>query len=308
MKKITLLIAALFGVASFAQKVLPTNGESVVNVSSSIERLVDCIKEEASTQIANGFGNTIGNEVADNFVVAADESFAVEEGLFTFLASTDASLGDITVRFYTDNGDGFPETLIAEEVVTADITNNGPFNGSFDTFTVEYVLATPVVLDGQAGVETTYWVSAFTPDSDGVSNFLETGIETDDTTLVAFKDGTDPDDDWANEFINTNGDVVQLPPAAGFSLYGDCSELVLNTDENLLGQVSFFPNPATNVVNVKVPSSVEVLNISVFDILGKKVNVSFTNGQVNVASIAAGVYLMSVETTVGTITEKVIKK
>ncbi|NGX83735.1 T9SS type A sorting domain-containing protein [Aequorivita sp. KMM 9714] len=82
----------------------------------------------------------------------------------------------------------------------------------------------------------------------------------------------------------------------------------LGTIENLLSQVSIYPNPASSIINLKTPSDVEVESIVLFDTLGKRVNVNFNNGVINVSSIASGVYLLKVETSAGTITQKIVKQ
>jgi uncharacterized membrane protein (UPF0136 family) len=43
-------------------------------------------------------------------------------------------------------------------------------------------------------------------------------------------------------------------------------------------------------------------------VLGKKSNVSLVNGQINISDLAVGLYLLNVETTNGTLTQKVIKQ
>src|SRR5690606_14514312 len=43
--------------------------------------------------------------------------------------------------------------------------------------------------------------------------------------------------------------------------------IVLSVNDQLLSQVSVFPNPATDVINVNVPSNVEITGVALFDIL-----------------------------------------
>ena len=82
----------------------------------------------------------------------------------------------------------------------------------------------------------------------------------------------------------------------------------LGVGNNELSQVSIFPNPASDVLNIKTPATVEVNSVAIYDVLGKRSNVSLANGQINVANLAKGVYILSLETSAGTLTEKIVKK
>ena len=85
-------------------------------------------------------------------------------------------------------------------------------------------------------------------------------------------------------------------------------EEALGSDTNLSEIISVYPNPATDVLNIAIPSSVDVKSVSLFDVLGKKANVSLVNGQINISDLAVGLYLLNVETTNGTLTQKVSKQ
>jgi hypothetical protein len=84
------------------------------------------------------------------------------------------------------------------------------------------------------------------------------------------------------------------------------NDIVLGTENSELSQVAIFPNPASEVLNIKVPSTIEVTSVTLYDVLGKATNVSLSNGQINVSGLARGIYILNVNTTAGTLTEKVI--
>ncbi len=83
---------------------------------------------------------------------------------------------------------------------------------------------------------------------------------------------------------------------------------VLSVGDNLAEVSSIYPNPMTNELNVKVPSNVEITNATLFDILGKDTGVKTVNGTMNTSSLTAGIYMLKVETSAGTFTQKVIKQ
>jgi hypothetical protein len=89
------------------------------------------------------------------------------------------------------------------------------------------------------------------------------------------------------------------------NLVGDT---VLSVGDNISDLVSVFPNPANNVLNVAVPSTIEVSSASLYDVLGKDTGVQLVNGQMNTSSLARGLYILNVETSAGTLTQKIVKQ
>ena len=61
-------------------------------------------------------------------------------------------------------------------------------------------------------------------------------------------------------------------------------------------------------MNLKTSSSVEVIQVTLFDILGKNSGVLFNNNSLNISNLASGVYLLNIQTTAGVITKKIVKK
>jgi hypothetical protein len=82
-----------------------------------------------------------------------------------------------------------------------------------------------------------------------------------------------------------------------------------------LGQVessffSIYPNPAADVVNIKMPNNSEVKNAQVFDLNGRSIiNATVNNNTVDVKSLASGAYILSIQDAQGRQhTQKFIKK
>jgi len=82
----------------------------------------------------------------------------------------------------------------------------------------------------------------------------------------------------------------------------------LGVDENLLSEVSVYPNPASDVINVRVPNGLEIQNVTVYDLLGKDTGLRISNGQINISELSRGVYMVNIQTTAGTLTEKIVKR
>lgn len=84
------------------------------------------------------------------------------------------------------------------------------------------------------------------------------------------------------------------------------SALSVDMVEN--GDVSVFPNPVKDILNIT--GTTEVVSVDVYDVLGKKV-MSFnemTSGAINISSLAKGVYIVKLNTEFGSKTVKIIKE
>ena len=99
--------------------------------------------------------------------------------------------------------------------------------------------------------------------------------------------------------FNSNGKVVEK------SLTVISSSLAATADVKKL-DLSIYPNPTTEILNVKTPD--KVLEVSVFDISGKQINAKIINGQINVNSLLKGNYILRIVTDKAVYQEKFIKK
>ncbi|MDR6462380.1 T9SS type A sorting domain-containing protein [Chryseobacterium sediminis] len=71
-------------------------------------------------------------------------------------------------------------------------------------------------------------------------------------------------------------------------------------------EVSVYPNPVTDVI--KITTSNKIKHVEVYDMSGKRIEVTLTGDQVNVRNLSSGAYLLNVETEGKNFTEKFIKK
>jgi hypothetical protein len=80
-------------------------------------------------------------------------------------------------------------------------------------------------------------------------------------------------------------------------------------NENSLANLSVYPNPTSDVVNVSVDALVS--NVAIADLNGRTVKtVKFdgvSNASVNVSDLASGVYMMTVSSDKGATTKKIVK-
>lgn len=74
-------------------------------------------------------------------------------------------------------------------------------------------------------------------------------------------------------------------------------------------QITFYPVPAKQVLNISVQNSAKIESVNVYDMTGKLVlNSNNSDSKINLSHLFSGTYLISVKTNKGVHTEKIIKK
>lgn len=82
----------------------------------------------------------------------------------------------------------------------------------------------------------------------------------------------------------------------------------LSIEDNLAQLVKVYPNPMTSLINIELPTTIDVFEAVIYDVLGRETDTKYHNGKIDVASLSSGVYLLQVETSEGTITRKLVKQ
>ncbi|MNX94425.1 hypothetical protein D3C86_1266550 [compost metagenome] len=98
--------------------------------------------------------------------------------------------------------------------------------------------------------------------------------------------------------FNSNGRVVEKTISVSSSS--------LATAEIKKLQLSIYPNPTTDILNIKTQD--KLVEVSIFDISGRQFNVKINNGQVDVNTLQKGNYIVKVVTDKAVYQEKFIKK
>jgi len=121
--------------------------------------------------------------------------------------------------------------------------------------------------------------------------------------------------------VNSDDELVLTPQNAGtanvvitFNSNGKVVEKTLTVISSSLAatagikklELSIYPNPTTEILNVKTLE--KVLEVSIFDVTGKQINAKIINGQINVSPLLKGNYILKVVTDKAVYQEKFIKK
>lgn len=317
MKEITLLIAVFaFVFVGNAQEIRAISDAGiglvtpVANQTQFNKFLGNCDQGNSAGELNGAAGSNVENEFisAVDLIVADGDTFNLQSVAARVLTLADSGLPDFAVvTYYEDGGDGFPGALITSQVdIPITVLSTEPWaNPAADVHDIEFDVD-PIDFAADGG-ETTFWVGIQTSNTSDTSTFFELNqpevggdpiivgepiVQQDPTTEEwDYIDFTDDDSDPENDSEGV------------YELRGDCQLGVNNT---LLSQVSVFPNPVNDILNINVPASVELNGATLYDVLGKATNVSLSNGQINISGLSRGLYILNVNTSAGTLTEKVI--
>jgi hypothetical protein len=299
MKKITYLIVLFFCSLSYGQvqyKLLEDYGSVIkVNDSQPIFPQDPCSIGTPSNNFETGLSNLFEpNIFANDFIVNANEVFTPDRIAFNVFVTPGEFLDVVDVFFYGEGNYGPGDELASELAIVPSSQSIIGTKGPRNVLEVVVDLTNPVALSGGL-TENLYWVGIQFP-----LNWEGSYFEM--TTIL-----NTPNEMFLGDGIGWGAQSqTGLPEADGvISLSGDCSLLGIN--DNIADLVSIYPNPTSSILNLKIPTNIEVKNVKIFDILGKDVGVSYNN-RFDISYLSHGVYLLKVETTAGTVTQKIVKQ
>lgn len=100
--------------------------------------------------------------------------------------------------------------------------------------------------------------------------------------------------------------VIKLSDVWGYTVEGNSE-----ADANQLNSIKIYPNPTTNQVTIQTDENDNIINIELYNILGKYLKTIHTNSSkeiLNLNYFASGLYFLKIESKNNTNTFKVIKK
>lgn len=138
-------------------------------------------------------------------------------------------------------------------------------------------------------------------------------------------------DEFVNEFILQDAGVTSTPsglvygPFSYSFTYSSSGDIVylhidnlagsvatfysstLSNEEFLKNEISVYPNPVTNLLNID-NSSIPIETVKVYDLSGRLINgIKINDNQIDVSQLQNGMYILNIETSIGILSEKLIK-
>ncbi len=89
------------------------------------------------------------------------------------------------------------------------------------------------------------------------------------------------------------------------TVVSNCSQVLGTNTTTINGKVTFYPNPASNVIYF----STDVSKVEIYNLNGQSIRTTKPNGKsMDVSSLKKGVYLLKAQTKDGSVTQKLIKE
>lgn len=310
MKKITTLIFMSFCAIGFSQSVDPNeeikgpktlSNEIGTTTVSHFGGEEDCDYEHVVIGDANG-GSGSGMDsdfkTAADIVVPAGENFTLTSIEVPFLTYAPEDAPTEALIVYYENDAGLPGVQISSQTVIPTIISSRPFVDPSIGFQYETSLElTPFIFEGDETNDTTYWIA--------VSMRTATG---QGTVFWLFTEGTGIEGEPMVRYNGTEDlwSVTDPEKEAIYLFSGDCSPL--SVSDNTIGGFSFFPNPSSDVLNLKSIDNIE--NISIYNLLGQRVmvnKINATTSKLDISGLNIGTYIMKVTINGQIATYKVLK-
>lgn len=327
MKKITFLFAALgLGLTVQAQQ-LQAESNAPFSGTSSTENSQAIIWEQPSI---GGSG------------IISDFSSIDEVGVFSaddFNLAVDTRIDEISVYGFQNLGNltqimnGFDIYIYANDPQSnspmGDPSQPGTGVAEFPNISVLPIPGYPITITEVDGYEIyidmfaangdadfvlpagDYWLVAapridVTPVSDGDQrwNWFDAGVPGNGVNEAHLIDPSDVFGLGATVWT-TFTDLGVTFGSTAFVILGEPDSLGVN--DNISDLASVYPNPTTGVLNVDMPSTVTVKGSNLYNLLGQDTGMKLVDGTMNISELARGVYILNVETSAGTLTQKVVK-
>lgn len=112
--------------------------------------------------------------------------------------------------------------------------------------------------------------------------------------------------------VNADSTNSELPTYKFDNIKVTALNDVLSINEIMSTQFNLYPNPSTDLISITTNENITIKQIDIYDLIGKLIDTqSFENKkeiQLNVENLNSGTYLLQLETNVGSIVKKILKK
>ncbi|MCX7549133.1 T9SS type A sorting domain-containing protein [Xanthomarina sp. F1114] len=195
----------------------------------------------------------------------------------------------ITVSIYTASSDNLGSATLTL-IASADHTSSSADDLSLVTvpLTATIPAGSTIAFEVTAGDSGTNAGETFFPG-------INAAGENDDSYLVAVDCGM---------ATPTTATVIGFPDNQYvMNVVGD----VLGIEEYSLNNLSIYPNPINDVLNIQLNEAIKIKDVKVYSITGQIVIQGQNQRKLNVSQLNPGVYLLKIQTDRGDITRKIIK-
>jgi len=257
-----------------------------------------CSFENPSNAYENGlWSSTEGTRlVANDLVIPMNEVFALNQIKVNFFTDVGETINYANISYYEDTN-GLPGTVIGSEsnIEPVDAVAAGTIFGlklwiiTFDVPTFSF--------EGQPDSETRYWISI------EVANNANSDFAYWETTSASLN--------GMPSAINDNGSGWEIYDSGTGQVFDGVyefgGECVLSIEGNMLPKLVIHPNPTSDIINLVIPNSEEIISMTLYDISGKQMDVTRTANAIDVSNLPNGLYILKITSEEGVVSRKIIK-
>ena len=323
----SILTALFFGSAGFAQYELTISTETYVPLSDSVS-LTDGLtwddpELEFSLPFNFSFYDTLLKDIDFSPGLGGDVFFPDQNGFGGFFFPIGADIIDRNYDFDSGGGDPGGASHIVTKVdgnsgnyiLKIEWVNVGFYGEGDDDIFEDFINFQMWLYEKDGVIEYRYGPSSITKPIECYEG------ETGPNVGFWFKYNENTDEFEAGNDLSGNPASAQMSqsdyPYNTFLSGSIPSNTVytfsrtdMNVAEKVATEVKFevYPNPAKNVLNVKIDDLSQLLDLQIFDLSGKRVEMNLNKDKsVNVSGLPTGMYLVQVQTDKGMATRKFTK-
>lgn len=293
MKKITLILFFLFGVTVYAQNITITqNNDPNTVTGSSVACRINPGEENEEEGLFEGM--YFDNYFARAFDLQNDHDIDSD----FMITSIEIGQGfgrniQLEVNIYTSNTEDLTDPNL--DLVLVD--SEDVFVITQGNQTVLFIPTNVMIPAGEIVV-----VEVFAPNSgDATNEEFFMGVNSAGQTGTPYLKAPACD---INEYIDVSS-IGLGDQAYVINIIGQES---LSINQAKLDQIEIFPNPVSDKINLKLPAGLILERASVTDMNGKLYTARFIDGEMDMSNFSTGQYLLTLQTSAGNHTHKIIKK
>ncbi len=180
----------------------------------------------------------------------------------------------------------------------------GNTTGNYSVYThTVFSVRTPTFFNNASIVAAEYFIDIDPGEGNG-NSITTSGDSIDENVIVATSGSLAQGDHYVYVRVQNADGTWSLYDKQYFEVSGT---LGIETEE--LSKISIYPNPTSNVVNIKLPIHITIESIEVIDINGRLIFHSQESlSKIDCSSFSNGVYLLQLKTSSGALSKRIIKQ